>query len=370
MSDTTIINSKAIQSLLAQSETQLGQSATSAGAKTGSSFHQLLEKAVSDDAHAITSHPTLAASALTARSLTGTSAQRFTRALTVARHPEAAPASKQLPVRATKLSDTGAKSGAGGQPTAARGTRQALGVKSDGLPDSDADDDTPTLDATQMKVVNAPALPERPPSTARDLAQQAQSRGQAEGAPKASSSIGNQEPGVAGAASPTIGASARGFAAVLASASATASAPATLIDQASFDPSLQMTVTPQAAHLSMDTGPDGALIAQLQITNGVADVRMTGEAAAVLARHGAELSLGLTAAGLQPGRLEIAPSAASADLQSATSDGSGAGSFPGGPGARDDSNPQPQQQSAREAKSASASASTLSARVSRVHVKA
>jgi hypothetical protein len=220
-----------------------------------------------------------------------------------------------------------------------------------------------------MKVVNAPALPERPPSTARDLAQQAQTRGQTEGAPKASSSTGNEGPSVAGAASPTIGANGRGFAAVLA-AHTSASVPTSLVDQASFDPSLQMSVTSQAAHLSMDTGAAGALTAQLQITNGVADVRLTGEAASVLARHGAELSLGLTAAGLQPGRLEISPSAAAADLQSATSDGSGNGGFPGEAGARDDSNSQPQQQTGPDGKSSPAPASTLSARASHVHVKA
>jgi hypothetical protein len=361
MSDTTIINSKAIQSLLAHSETQLGQPASGASTQAGASFHQLLEKAVNDDAHGPTS--------LTARSPSGAATERFRSALTgaVARHQEAAPAS----TRAPKTADTGL-GGAGGPASPARGTLKAgaPGAKPDALPGTDADDDSPALDVAQLKVVNAPALPERPPSTARDLGQQAQTRGQADGTPKASSSVGNQESGVAGAASPAIGGGARGFAAVLASAHASASVPTSLVDQASFDPTLRMNVTPQAAQLSMDTGAAGALTAQLQITNGVADVHLTGEAAAVLAKHGAELSLGLTAAGLQPGRVEITPSAAAADLQSATSDGSGGGSFPGEAGARDDSSSQPQQQNGRDAKASPAPASTLSARASRVHVKA
>jgi len=131
-----------------------------------------------------------------------------------------------------------------------------------------------------------------------------------------------------------------------------------------------MTVTPQAAHLSLDTGATGALTAQLQITNGVADVHLTGEAAAVLARHGAELSLGLTAAGLQPGRIEITSPGPTSDTQSATSDGSGTGGFPGGQAGRDDSHSQPEQPGPNNASPTTAPASTLSKRASHIHVKA
>ncbi len=188
---------------------------------------------------------------------------------------------------------------------------------------------SPTLDATQTKVVNAPALPERPPSTgAHSGPARPGARRQSEGTPRRPASpVAGQTPAVAGARKAGTGAGSRAGSRPSWPALMRRPRCATLVDQASFDPSLQMSVTSQAAHLSMDTGAAGALTAQLQITNGVADVRMTGEAAAVLARHGAELSLGLTAAGLQPGRLEITPPASAADLQSATSDGSGAGGF-------------------------------------------
>ncbi len=50
MSDTTIINSKAIQNLLAQSESQLGRGGGQVAGAKGTSFHQLLEGALNDKA--------------------------------------------------------------------------------------------------------------------------------------------------------------------------------------------------------------------------------------------------------------------------------------------------------------------------------
>jgi hypothetical protein len=370
MSETTIINSKAMQSLLAQSESRLSQTST-LSASSGPTFHQLLEKTVSDDARALTSPASLESSALAAHSPTGSSGERFAHALAAATPAHRLGASLQTSARTLK-SPAGAGEAADAHSPSASGTRPAgaMDPKKEGLPDAAAGEDSPDLDATQMKLVNAPALPERPPTAVRESPQLAQARGQADGAAKATPSAGGQTPGVAGATAQTIGAGPRGFAAVLASAHASASTPTSLVDQAGFDPSLHMTVNPQSAHLSLDTGATGALTAQLQITNGVADVHLTGEAAAVLARHGAELSLGLTAAGLQPGRLEITAPTSSADLQSATSDGSGAGGYAGEQAPRDDSHSQPELSGSHKANPATTPASTLSRRVTHVHVKA
>ncbi len=367
MSETTIINSKAMQTLLAQSENRLGDKTASSGA-TGPSFHQLLENTVSDDAHALTSPANLASSAIASHAPTGSSGERFTRTLATVTPARRLGPSLQASTHAAKAP----VANAGNTADATRGARQAdvIDAKKAGLPGADAGDDSPSLDFTQTKVVNAPALPEPPPSVVRASALLTQSRSQPEGAARATTSPGSQQAGVAGSASPTSVAGPRGFASVLASAHVAASTPASLVDQAGLDPSLHMTVTPQAAHLSLDTGATGALTAQLQITNGVADVHLTGEAAAVLARHGAELSLGLTAAGLQPGRLEISAPASSAEMHSATSDGSGGGVFSGDQASRDDAQSQGEQTPARNAKPATAALSTLSGRTSHVHVKA
>jgi hypothetical protein len=226
--------------------------------------------------------------------------------------------------------------------------------------------DAPKLDATQLKVMNAPAIPEAPPAAAR-ATQAAGARPVPSATPRGTAAASLQ--GAAALASGPASAGPRGFAAVLASAHVANALPTALVDQASFDPSLQLSITPQAAHMSMDTGATGPLIAQLQITNGVADVRLTGDAASLLARHGAELSLGLTAVGLQPGRVEIAAPAAGADLQSATSDGAGAGAFRSDAQARDGSETQDREQSLRLPERTT-STSTLSGRASHVHVKA
>jgi hypothetical protein len=358
MSSTTVINSKAIQALISRSESQSTQ-------PKGSSFHQLLEGALSEEARAETSPAGLTKSTLRQDPALGSLTAKLskTASTSLAAHkPEAAKqlaSSAKTPGSAAVANDDlpGGDSSTTG-PSAATSGAKATPTE------------TPKLDTTQLKVINAPALPDAPAAPAHAAASAATARTAPGGVPRGPTTAFSQGP-VAGAATASATLAPRGFAAALASAHVANALPPALIEQASFDPSLQMSVTPQAAHLSMDTGATGPLIAQLQITNGVADVRLTGDAASLLARHGAELSLGLTAAGLQPGRVEITAPAAGADLQSATSDGSGAGAFRHDAQARDGSETQdrdPTQPPRPERQSAP----TLSpvGRTSRLHVKA
>jgi len=141
-----------------------------------------------------------------------------------------------------------------------------------------------------------------------------------------------------------------------------------ILQQAQEDSSLRVNISSQGAQLSLDTGANGALFAQLHVVNGIADVRINGEGASDLVRHSAELSLGLTAAGLQPGRLEISTSA-STDSRSMGSEGQHS-SQQGESGAGQGSNDSRQSWLQAEPSDASPTVATsAAARLGGVHVK-
>ncbi|HUM13966.1 MAG TPA: hypothetical protein VLT82_23660 [Myxococcaceae bacterium] len=102
------------------------------------------------------------------------------------------------------------------------------------------------------------------------------------------------------------------------------------------DPGLQGAILPRAAHVVLQAGPAGEVALHLRLREGVAEVRLDGQAAPALARHERVLSTELASQGLQL-RLDV-----SAPVQSA------AGAESLAAGAQGDRNGQPPPDDPRE----------------------
>lgn len=107
--------------------------------------------------------------------------------------------------------------------------------------------------------------------------------------------------------------------------------------EAHADPSLRGAILPRAAHVTFQAGPAGEVALHLRLRDGVAEVRLDGQAAPALARHERALSTELAGQGLQL-RLDV-----SAPVQSA------AGAESLAAGAQGDRNGQPPPDDPREA---------------------